>query len=555
MVTTPSLMPSPTPAVTNPIFLANILVFGATAVACFGSVLRARRIEDEDTRRGLVALLLTSGGWAAAHVGFLVAPTVELKLVFYQIGLFVGLSTVGPWLYFCSAYTGRTLHRSSSIRRVAVGVFLAISFVKFTNPIHQLYFRAEVMQTPFPHLAIQAQPLHWLAMGLAYALAIVGYFMLFELFWQVGHDTTPLVVLVVVTGLPIVLDVLGEILPQLLSFAYEPLGVAAFALGILFVYLEDFQTVQLAGVSDSPTIVLTDANHVRDYNEQAKEMFPPLETGKTIDAVLPRLAEYLDQKQTEAVVEIERAGGLRYFQLAIQPFGGSQTMSGQFVTLTDVTDREQHRRELERQNERLDQFASMVSHDLRNPLNVAQGRVDLAMKETESEHLAAAARALDRIGALIDDVLALARQGQPIDELERVRLGAVVEEGWSVVDTAGATLDVADDGELSADASRLQQLFENLFRNAVEHGGEDVTVRVGLLDDRAGFFVADDGPGVPAETRDEVFELGHTTNADGTGFGLGIVKEIATAHGWDIDVTESEAGGARFEVTGVEFLE
>jgi signal transduction histidine kinase len=539
----------------HPVFLAYVVVFGVTAVTCFGSVVRARRIEDDDTRRGLVALLLTSGGWAATHVGFLVAPSVPLKLAFYQTGLFIGLSTVGPWLYFCSAYTGRTLHRSKPIRRAAVAVFLAISLVKFTNPLHQLYFRAEFVQSPFPHLAIYSQPVHWLTMGLAYALAIVGYFMLFEIFWQVGHDTTPLMALVGVTGLPIVLDALGDLLPQLLSFTYEPLGVAAFGLGILFLFLDDFQAVQFAGENDSPTVVITDGDRVRDYNKRAKELFPPLETGQKIDAVLPELAEYLEADQTEAVVEIERAGGLRYFQLATRPFGGSKAMAGQSVTLTDITDREQYRRELERQNDRLETFASMVSHDLRNPLNVAQGRVDLAAEETESDHLDAASTALDRMEALIDDVLALARQGQPIDEPERVDLGTVAEEAWYVVATDEATLDVADTRRLLADDSRLQQLFENLFRNAVEHGGEDVTVRVGLLESRAGFFVADDGPGVPDEEKDDVFESGYTTNTDGTGFGLAIVEEIVTAHGWAVSVTDAEDGGARFEITDVDFVE
>ena len=539
----------------HPVFLAYVVVFGVTAVACFGSVARARRIEDADTRRGLVALLLTSGGWAATHVGFLAAPTVPLKLVFYHMGLFVGLSTVGPWLYFCSAYTGRTLHRSKTLRRAAVGVFLAISLVKFTNPLHQLYFRAEFVQSPFPHLAITSQPLHWLAMGLAYALAIVGYFMLFEIFWQVGHDTTPLMALVGITGLPIVLDALGDLLPQLLSFTYEPLGVAAFGLGILFLFLDDFQAVQFAGENESPTVVITDGDRVRDYNKRAKELFPPLETGQRIDAVLPELAEYLEEERTETVVEIERAGGFRYFQLSTRPFGGAQTIRGQSVTLTDITDREQYRRELERQNDRLETFASMVSHDLRNPLNVAQGRVDLAAEETESDHLDAASTALDRMEALIDDVLALARQGQPIDEPERVGLGTVAEEAWYVVETDEATLDVVDTRRLLADDSRLQQLFENLFRNAVEHGGEDVTLRVGLLDDGDGFFVADDGPGVPDEEKDEVFESGYTTNTDGTGFGLAIVEEIATAHGWAVSVTDAEDGGARFEITDVDFVE
>ncbi|MGQ4555618.1 ATP-binding protein [Halobellus sp. GM3] len=103
-----------------------------------------------------------------------------------------------------------------------------------------------------------------------------------------------------------------------------------------------------------------------------------------------------------------------------------------------------------------------------------------------------------------------------------------------------------------ADSDRLQNLFENLFRNAVEHAGESATVRVGLLDGR-GFYVEDDGAGIPTEERDRVFDLGHSTADRGTGYGLAIVKWIADAHGWEVSVTDGTEGGARFEFTDVEF--
>ncbi|WP_209452204.1 receiver/sensor box histidine kinase [Halosimplex halophilum] len=206
-------------------------------------------------------------------------------------------------------------------------------------------------------------------------------------------------------------------------------------------------------------------------------------------------------------------------------------------------------RELAHQNERLDEFAAVVSHDLRNPLNVASGRVEIARGERDSEHLAVAADALDRMAALISDVLTLARQGETVDEFEDASLRAVVDEAWATVDAPAATLRV--DGELgrvACDPGRLRQLLENLFRNAVEHAGPDVTVTVGPTAD--GFFVADDGPGIPPDRRDEVFDAGFSTNEDGTGFGLNIVERIARAHGWDVSVGESADGGARFEFAG-----
>ncbi|ELZ46779.1 multi-sensor signal transduction histidine kinase [Halorubrum coriense DSM 10284] len=206
--------------------------------------------------------------------------------------------------------------------------------------------------------------------------------------------------------------------------------------------------------------------------------------------------------------------------------------------------------ELERQNDRLEEFAGVVSHDLRNPLEVARGRTELAREECDSEHLAAVERAHDRMAALIGDLLTLAREGDPVTDPGPVDLGRIVGSCRRTVDTREATLRAEAEGMIVADEGRLRQLLENLIRNAVEHGGDDVTVTVGSLPD--GFYVADDGPGIDPARREEVFDAGHSTTQSGTGFGLRIVEQVADAHGWSVRAVESDAGGARFEVTGVE---
>jgi nitrogen-specific signal transduction histidine kinase/DNA-binding NarL/FixJ family response regulator len=222
-------------------------------------------------------------------------------------------------------------------------------------------------------------------------------------------------------------------------------------------------------------------------------------------------------------------------------------------------DRIDHKQELKRQNERLEEFASIVSHDLRNPLNVAQLRLRLVREEFESEDLDSIERAHQRMERLIDDLLTLARAGNPVEETEPVSLPAVTRTSWRNVDTDDADLVTELDGTIQANESRLQQLLENLIRNSVEHGGgEDqssgdaVTVTVGELPDE-GFYVADDGPGIPEEKRRTVFESGYSSQEDGTGFGLAIVEDVVEAHDWEIAITESEDGGARFEITNVTF--
>jgi len=213
--------------------------------------------------------------------------------------------------------------------------------------------------------------------------------------------------------------------------------------------------------------------------------------------------------------------------------------------------RAERERELERRNERLDEFASTVSHDLRNPLHVASLRTELARETGDSDHLEAAADALDRMETLIEDLLARAR-GQQELEREPVSLSAVATETWDGMETDTAELVIEDDATFEADPTRLAQLFENLFRNAIEHAGPEVTVRVGARED--GFYVADDGPGIPEELREEVFEQGVTHAEGGTGYGLAIVADIVRGHDWVVAATESDEGGARFEVSHVHSL-
>ena len=222
------------------------------------------------------------------------------------------------------------------------------------------------------------------------------------------------------------------------------------------------------------------------------------------------------------------------------------------------------REALERQNERLDEFASVVAHDLRNPLSLARGSFELYKQTGDPETAEDVEYAFERMESIIEEVLTLAREGEDVDETTAVDVGSVAREAWASVSASASSLEVREPGVVAADRDRLLQVFENLFRNAQEHampegevdgvasgetdgGGLGVTVVVDALADGDGFFVADDGVGIPPGERETVFEAGYSTSDDGTGLGLGIVSRIARAHGWEPAVAASEQGGARFE--------
>lgn len=210
------------------------------------------------------------------------------------------------------------------------------------------------------------------------------------------------------------------------------------------------------------------------------------------------------------------------------------------------------RTRIEERNDRLDEFAGIVSHDLRNPLNVASGHLALERENHDSEHLDSIADAHERMESLIEDLLRLARSGQDIENVEQIHLPEMLKLCWDNVATANATIEIDVDRTIRADRNRFRQMFENLIRNSVEHGGENVTVTVGRLDD--GFYFEDDGPGIPPDERERAFEAGYSTSEGGTGFGLSIVKQVVEAHEWTIQITDGADGGVRFEITNVHFV-
>jgi PAS domain S-box-containing protein len=226
--------------------------------------------------------------------------------------------------------------------------------------------------------------------------------------------------------------------------------------------------------------------------------------------------------------------------------------SGLSVYFRDVSARRTNERRLEQRAKQFETFGDVLAHDLRTPLATLQGRLQLARETGDGEHLDAAEDALDRVETLVDDLTQVMREGSVVNDVGRVDLRSVAHELWLTIDTAEATLDVGEVGEIHADEKALARLLQNLFRNGVEHGGPEVAISLGPLDDGTGFFVADDGPGIPESERDRVFEPGYSGEADGTGFGLVSVRQIAMAHDWDLSVTESASGGARFEISGVE---
>jgi signal transduction histidine kinase len=549
--------------------IAYALLFAVAGVVCTVGALRARRIEDDDTRYGLIALLATSGSWAATHAVLLVVPSTDLKTAVYLIGLILGFSTVFAWLYFCSAYTGRTYHRQPTYRRAAVALYLVVVAMKVTNPFHHLYFTTAVVTTPFPHLAIRQGVFHWVVTGLSYLLAGVGMFALFETFVESEYDATPLAALVGLAGLPVVFDILGYATPLLLDMIHAPLGVAAFTLGVLFVFEDRFFAVQLTGGVEGPTIFLDDDGRIREFNDAARHLFPSLgdAVGNPVDAV-PELAAALDVDDDVVTVTVDvggveprssgtrpatNGGEPRHYVVSENAFEVGQGSLGRIVVFSDVTQIERQRRELERHNRQLEGLSDGMRHELRNAVTVVQGNVRWAMEQLEGGNVDGARNALrtatgatDRTTQLMNDFATLAQYGRTMTDSDPVDFRETVQAAWPAVTAAAAdaSLTVEGEGTVEADPARFELLFTRAFEFALDNGASRVVVE----HHDGGVTITGDGE-PPQGDPDRYFDYGDAVANTTRGTALPMVRTLARVHGWNARIDPDYRNGVRLVVS------
>jgi len=496
--------------------------------------------------------------WAATYGVQLVFRSLDVQLFWTNFQYPAGLFTCITFGVFVLHYTGRD-HRLGRARLVAASVVpLVASAVVWIPGLRWLMWReATLVRVNGFYLAdIDHGPLFDVAVAYSY-LVVVGSLVLLGL---TALRTRALyrkqtAIITITATVPLIGGAVAYGF-EITVIDYTPVGLAVFGVGVV-VALTRYQLLDVYPVPrnriinqiDTGIVVTDRRDRVVDINPAAGQV---LDRSAAVGVALSDMdsvaATEMAAMATDTSTEL-RVGeeDPRYFacgksRLASEGGFGETHL----YLLTEVTERRRRQRALEAKNDRLDSFAEVLSHDLRNPLSVAAGSAELAREEPAPEHFDRLDDAHDRMDEIIDTMLTLSRSGQSVADPEVVDIETVVREAWSVIRAPDASLSVAGTADIAADPTRLQQLFENLFRNAIEHGGSDVTVRVGVTE--TGFFVADDGPGIPEDQREAVFTPGTSSATDGTGMGLAIVRTVADGHEWSISVTESESGGARFDV-------
>lgn len=547
------------------------LLFTAIALSSVAISAVAFRHRSRRAALPLAGFMLGVAIWCFGDAMRLAAPN-QAHILFWNKVAYVGIVVVVPtYVTFVLSITNRERWLKRRYIAGMIVVSLAAYVVVLTNPFHGLWRAGEVVmpQTGPPVLDEVRGPLWYAWAAYAYTLVPLALYFLFREFLhrtqsrtyrnQIGLILVGSVVACLTTALFIV---------DFVSFDPTPIGYAFLGVaytGALFRYrLLDITPIArdiVVDSMDSGFLVLNENDVVVDANQRAREILDSEAlTGQPVQSFLPSnptvVSQFEDFEEGRRVVTVETNGETYHYEVDISPIDDSLGSTlGRVVVFTEVTEiarkearLEEKTQKLQHQNERLDEFASLVSHDLRNPLQVASGSIELARNDGSEQALERAEESLDRMEAIIDDLLVLARAGSDIETEADVELREVVIQARQHTPTGDSTIRI-EDGLLNVegDSNRLLHLFENLFRNAIEHNDDPVTITVDTLDE-GGFYVADDGSGIPDDERSDIFEHGYTTHTDGTGFGLSIVRDIVEAHGWEITVCESQSGGACFEI-------
>ena len=344
-----------------------ILLFGATAVGCFVGAAYGSRLQGRDTQLGLRSVLLTNGVWLMFQALGLVTTDELLSNALYIGGLIAGLTGVGAWVYFVSAYTGRSYHRNQRIRALAVGVYISLLAVKLTNPLYGLYVSTELLETPYPHLVVQPELFYWVSFTLTYALVAISFYWLIETFQDSSSPTAGLGALAVLSLFPVVPRAAVEVVsadllpPILLGLSFEPLGVTAFLLGVLVFVEEPFRAVEQSARSkffdeaDDATFVYNTNSRLVEMNKQAQQLESELGIDcPTVSAFEQAFRPIGTDTDTDAVA-IEADSKTRYFDVTANQMSAGSERIGVVASVRDITQRRARKAELELKERAMDE--------------------------------------------------------------------------------------------------------------------------------------------------------------------------------------------------------
>jgi|AntRauTorcE11898_2_1112593.scaffolds.fasta_scaffold00933_1 PAS domain S-box-containing protein len=553
---------------------AFVLLVGAVVSLIVAGV--SWRSRPQPTAMPLVAVMVAAATWMLALVATLSIPDATVSRTLVHVRYVAIPTTVVGWVWLALEFSGRADVLTREVRAALVAFPVIVGTASATSRLHGLFWASIGDPTPTGQQIAETTYAtgFWVYTIVAYLVLAAGtVLVLRKLVRTSSLYRSQAIVLIISNLVPWLANVLyfaGDLPVDLTPVGFLVAGVAVGYAQYRF-KLMDVSPVGRGSLVDTireGVFVLDDEDRFVDANTSARRMLgldaEDRIVGRNAADVFEEYPEvyerYADVAEANEALTLDTPNGTRTFDVRVSPLtDATGRRVGRLFLVHDVTARKRRESELRRQHEQLDEFASLVSDDFRALLASASESLTQARVAEDPAALSAVSADHERLRSVIEDALALARGGRTVEDPGWVSLESVARTAWSGVETGESSLSVDADATVRADRDRLERAFVECFENVREHGGSGArSVRVGMLDggdsvlaEGGGFFVADDGVGVPAGDREAVLETGYSSGGAGNGLGLSIVSAIAGAHEWSVSVAESRRGGVRVEFRDV----
>ena len=546
----------------------------AAVTAALGYVAVART--EIRARRWLGALMGVLTAWAVISAMSLFVPVRGGQVALRLCWTAAGLASALFWVLFAAAYSGRDVRTNPVVLSFPVG-YVALVAGLLTTPWHGLYYTAfRVVETPFPHTTTTPGPLY--IAGLLYVLLsiVLATYYLGSLFARSRSRSTVGVVAIaaaVVAGvLPLAATEAGLLPGPVSTYNHTPFGISVFALAVTYAVLRldlydlsPLVRTRMVEETRDPFLALDASASLVDYNPAAKTLLDPVDAdalGDPLDTLVPDLPDSVTDPEGSfrEQITVTTDGQRRHYSVLVSEIVDRSTVEGYTILLRDITDRKQYAREIEQRNQKLAVLNRAIRHDIRNDMNVILGNATtLEDRVTDSD-----------AQALLDSIIQQGEHAVELTETARKLMTTMLEEGRAsepvalepVLDDELDDLRVRDDATVAVEGDlptvtvraddMLGSVFRNLLTNAVRHNDADdpeVTVSVTDEDESVVVRIADNGPGIPDDQKDDIFARGEKgLDSPGSGIGLYLVDTLVDSYGGEVWIEDNDPRGAIFAV-------
>lgn len=549
-------------------FEVYAVVFFLVGIICMVMGFRPKKSLDGESADALVFLLVLTGFWSLIQIGFIINIPETVQNGLYTLSGIIGLIGVVTWLYFCSAYTGRNYHRNKKVQLFAVGVTVLIILLRVTNRYHGQYYVTEQLQEPFTYLATYPQPMYWVVIFISHIAAYLGIYFLFSMFYESEYATGKLTLLVIASGIPLLLSVTAITTDLLLPINYEPIGIAVFAVAILYIVEKTNREVEYTGLQqvfdafEYPIMITDPDGNIVDHNKCATKICSELvQRGENIGELVPNLE--IDRESEPQLfsceLDTERGEEREFIINRYEVRTGVQEVGFGFV-FKDITTEQTQRRELKRHNDQWNELTGAIAHELRNSHNIVNGRINQSAQYIDNdieqnkamESLYTASEAAERMAIIIDELYKIAKFGQSIQEVILVNFETLVRDAY---DRAGVSknedfdivIDVEEGKTIECDVHRTEQLFLNVFKFA-RYNDADV-VRISFEENE--ITISDDGKYKSADYGADLFEYEQSVPTSEAGMSLPMVRTLANVQGWGVAVDDEYEEGVKYCIENI----